>query len=63
MIYHITATWTENGTVNSCVSHQTHHDVPLYDTLDAVRDRLAEGAVVIEIKRVNQRRQAEKGSV
>ena len=61
----ITATWTANGTSNSIISRETSDDIPggLPSILAAVSARYKMGAVVIEIKRIQTRRQAEKESV
>ena len=62
--FHLTATWTANGTANSTIERQTHHDYPyIPDVITAAKDRLTMGAVVVEVKRIQTRRQAEKESV
>ena len=54
--YHVTAKW------GAChVTDTTEHTLPsLPYTLAAVRDRLTMGATVVEIRRIQERRQAEK---
>jgi hypothetical protein len=47
------------------ISSSTYHDVPggLPYVLAAVRDRLSMGAAMIEVRRIQERRQSEKRSM
>mgnify|MGYP001278360457 FL=1 len=61
MTTRILTTWSADGlTVDGQIEHVLEGNDAF--VLAAVRDRLAMGAVVIEVKRLT-RRQAEKGSV
>ena len=58
--FHVLATWSGNGLTTT---HHSESQVPRGDVLTTVDELLRADAYIVEIRKIQTRRQAEKASV